>query len=167
LLHVKGNFEMNVTFPVFLSQLLTAKGWKPADLARATGLSHVAILNYLKGRTPKYEQAQKIAAAFGITPDYLLNPDVYSAGIRAAAAIADSMEGTEEERTARFNSLVMEDAVKLKARSERWENAESLMEPSPVYGEDWKGRALRAEDQLASLKSLLLTTSENIKLPMP
>lgn len=156
---------MNVTFSNFLSQLLAEKGWKPVDLARATGLSHVAVGNYLKGRIPKYEAAQKIAAAFGITPDYLLNPDAYSAGIRAAAAIAESMEGTDAQKTARFNMLVMQDAAHLQSRSESWRNADTLAETMPAYGEDWRARALRAETQLASLKALLITTSENIKLP--
>lgn len=156
---------MNVTFSQFLTQLMNEKGWKAADLARASGLSHVAIGNYLGGRTPKYDAARKIAAVFGITPDYLLNPDLYSAGIRAAAAIADKMEGTEQEKNARFNLLVMQDAQGLKARSERWEDSSVLQEPMPVYGEDWKARALKAEQHLKAVKETLSKLTESIKLP--
>lgn len=65
---------MNVTFPEYLADLMSAQGMRPADLARAAGLTHVAIGNYLKGRVPKYEQAQKIAHVFGIGTDQLLNP---------------------------------------------------------------------------------------------
>lgn len=156
---------MNVTFSDFLNQLLKERGWRAMDLARATGLSHVAIGNYLGGRTPKYDAAKKIAEAFGITPDYLLNPDIYSAGIKAAAALAESMPGTKDEKTARFNLLVMQDAKKLQERTADWSDASGLQESMPVYGEDWKARALKAESHLRAVKETLSKLTESIKLP--
>ena len=110
---------MIVTFPENLLRLMQRRGWKALDLAKASGLTHVAIGNYLKGRVPRYREAKAIADVFGISVDDLLTPD--SSG-----------------------SMLREDMP-------------------PVV--DWKSRCLNAERQLASLKALLLKTSENITLP--
>lgn len=112
---------MIVTFPDNLLQLMARRGWKALDLAKATGLTHVAIGNYMKGRVPRYKEAKIIADVIGISVDDLLTPQ-------------DSDNVLREEMPPIIN---------------------------------WKARALEAERQLATLKSLLLTTSENIKLPTP
>lgn len=47
-------------------------------LARALGVTHVAIGNYLKGRIPTVEILMKIAGYFQVSPDQLLGPGVSS-----------------------------------------------------------------------------------------
>jgi transcriptional regulator with XRE-family HTH domain len=100
-------YEMIVTFSQHLEKLMSREGLSKAELARRAGLSHVAIGNYLKGRTPKYAELEKIARVFGLNPDYLLNPDKYSEPVQAADAIANLMPGTREQKDAAFNSAVV------------------------------------------------------------
>lgn len=112
---------MIVTFPENLLQHMARRGWKALDLAKATGLTHVAIGNYLKGRVPRYKEAKIIADVIGISVDDLLTP----------------------------------------------QNEDNVLreELPPII--NWKVRALEAERQLAALKTLLLTSAQNIKLPTP
>ncbi len=68
---------MIVSFSEHLTELMKRDRLTNAELARRSGVSHVAIGNYLNGRIPKYEVAEKLAAVFGVTPDYLLSPTKY------------------------------------------------------------------------------------------
>lgn len=54
---------------------MSGRGWKALDLAKATGLTHVAIGNYLRGRVPRYKEAKIIADVFGVSVDDLLTPE--------------------------------------------------------------------------------------------
>lgn len=151
---------MNVTFHEFLAALLRERGWNAADLARACGLSHVAIGNYLKGRRPKYDAAQKIAAVFGITPDYLLNPDVFASPLKIAAEIAKGVPMKERQR-------VFEKAEAVLAASLL--PSDKIQEGTVNYGAgivDWRARCLAAENQLATVKEKLAKITETINLPI-
>lgn len=46
-----------------------------AALAKAVGISHVAIGNYLDGRLPRAEELLALADHFGVSTDYLLGRD--------------------------------------------------------------------------------------------
>lgn len=86
---------MIVTFSDFLVQLMNKTGWSKAELARRADVSHVSIGNYLRGRTPKYAEATKLAAAFGLKPDQLLNPtaEILRAAMSQPIAQAESSPG--------------------------------------------------------------------------
>lgn len=95
---------------------MAQEGLTKAALARKTGISHVAIGNYLKGRVPKYGELSKLAAVFGLNPDYLLNPAKYNEPLLAAAEIADKTPGNAEHKDAVFNSAVEVLAGRLEPR---------------------------------------------------
>ena len=55
-----------------LKEILSQKGLKAVDLARATGLSEAAISDYLKGKKePRGRQSISIAKALGVSLDTL------------------------------------------------------------------------------------------------
>ncbi len=89
---------MIVTFSEHLASLMKAHGFNKSELGRRAGLSHVAVGNYLKGRMPKYAEADRLARVFGIDPDYLLNPTKYSSPLREAAAVAKSIGGPAQQQ---------------------------------------------------------------------
>lgn len=69
---MQAQSETNVTFAKSLQRLLDERGTTAAGLSKATGLSHVAIGNYLKGRLPMVEGLLKIAGHFGVTLEEVL-----------------------------------------------------------------------------------------------
>ncbi|TXH18461.1 MAG: XRE family transcriptional regulator [Hyphomicrobiaceae bacterium] len=154
LLHTQAQNEMNVTFSDHLAELMQLHGWSAAELARRSGLSHVAIANYVKGRTPRYSEATKLAAAFGVAPDFLLNPSVYRVGFERAAeavkAITDPEKKAEE-----YNRLVRADLERIKARQEGWEAASDVVREDPPWVDQWRDRALAAEALLDQFRELL------------
>lgn len=97
---------MIVTFSKHLEFLMKQAGMTKAELARAAEVSHVAVGNYLKGRIPKHEQLAKLAAVFGLNPDYLLNPSKYSAPLRTAAERVKRLPARTTETTASYNAMV-------------------------------------------------------------
>ena len=55
-----------------LKALLTQKGWRQADLARATGLGRDSVSSYCKGKTvPSRESLLKMAKVLSITGEEL------------------------------------------------------------------------------------------------
>ncbi len=94
---------MIVTFSGHLDFLMKQHGLSNAELARKAEVSHVAVGNYLKGRIPRNPELQRLAAVFGLNPDYLLNPAKYSAPLLAAKAHAQTVAGTQAEKDAAFN----------------------------------------------------------------
>ena len=55
-----------------LKEIISQKGLKAVDLARATGLSEAAISDYLKGKKePRGRQSISIAKALGVSLDTL------------------------------------------------------------------------------------------------
>lgn len=58
-----------------LRRFLSEKGWKAADLERATGLKHSSLFEVLDGKTenPRYEFIQRIVRNTDIDPDFLLS----------------------------------------------------------------------------------------------
>ena len=155
---------MNVTFSDHLARLMAERCWKAADLARESGLSHVAIGNYLKGRVPKYLEASKIAAVFGISPDYLLNPALYSSPLKIAAQIAESATGTAKERQRIFEAAERALSASMLPPDESAAETDSgRLQGAGVV--DWRTRALAAEKQLAKIKATLKKTVEEIEPP--
>jgi len=149
LLQCQSVFEMNVTFSQNLARLMKEMGFNQSELARRAGLSHVAIANYLAGRVPKYEAAEKLSAVFGVNTDYLLNPDRYKSPFEAATSAFDRAEGSLKEREVVYQDTLKKETQKLKARSEGYNEAEALMR---VDLEGWKKRALAAEGKLANMR---------------
>lgn len=145
---------MNVTFPEHLAQLMKHEGINNAELARRIGVSHVSVGNYLAGRVPKYDVAQRIAEVFGIAPDYLLNPGKYKRPFDLAKEAAALCEGDEKEKNEVFNRVVSLEGSKLKAWQEGFEEAEGVFkeDPSVLGGINWRDRALIAETKLANLR---------------
>ena len=156
-----------VNFATHLDSLIKARGITQKKLAADIGASEASVVKWLKGSMPLGENLNKLASYFSLHPDYLLNPSRYRNYIAAADRETEAMLGTPEQKTAHFNRRLMEESGKLKVRQEGFEDAMSLQEEMPVYGENWRTRCLAAEGQLAALKTLLLTTSENIILPTP
>lgn len=53
-------------------KLLAAKGVRPADVAKATGIQTATLTQWKKGAyTPKSDKLQKIADYFGVSLEYL------------------------------------------------------------------------------------------------
>jgi len=60
-----------------LNAALNAKHLKQVDVARKTGISKGTIAHYFAGDyAPKYDKLEKIAAALGVSPDWLMGKDV-------------------------------------------------------------------------------------------
>jgi transcriptional regulator with XRE-family HTH domain len=155
---------MNVTFSDHLARLMAERCWKAADLARESGLSHVAIGNYLKGRVPKYAEASRIAAVFGISPDYLLNPALYASPLKIAAQIAESATGGAKDRQRIFEAAERAlSASMLPNDGTSAQNEAGTLQGAGVV--DWRTRALSAEKQLAKIKATLKKTVEEIEPP--
>lgn len=59
-------------YDIFL-QLMTEKGVRPKDVARATGVAYTSLTDWKAGRSrPKVDKLQKLADYFGVSVDYLL-----------------------------------------------------------------------------------------------
>lgn len=53
--------------------LCTAKGVKPIDVSKATGISTATLSSWKNGKyTPKQDKLQKIADYFGVTIDFIM-----------------------------------------------------------------------------------------------
>lgn len=134
---------MIVTFSEHLAELMTQEGLTKAELARRSGVSHVAIANYLNGRTPRWPEAEKLAGALGVQPDFLLNPGKYSKPLKLGSSVAQKVA-----------ALVNADADQQQIIFEMIEKA--LREDSKEQGSGkWRDRALAAERELAELKAKL------------
>ncbi|WP_410652075.1 helix-turn-helix domain-containing protein [Amycolatopsis sp. cmx-4-54] len=53
------------TFPVYLQGLLDERGWKKADLARASGIAESRLSRWMTGGAPSVDNARAVAEAFG------------------------------------------------------------------------------------------------------
>ena len=116
------------------------KGVNSSQLARAIGVSHVAIGNYLKkGRQPRTEEASKIAEFFGVTIDHLLNQDRVLDPITYAARVADAHPGDQAAKQIAFE-----------------ENLENI--------QYWQRRALEAEKELKALKRKIGNLTKDAKV---
>lgn len=148
---------MIVSFSDHLAHLMAERGLKAVDLARGTGLTHVAIGNYLKGRIPRWQEAEKLASFFGVQPDYLLNPARYAEPMQKARAAAEAFKGSAKEKQLEFDRVVRLEMSKLSERQAGFEAMESLMDKV-----DWRKRALAAESKLADLKKTLAGLAEKL-----
>jgi transcriptional regulator with XRE-family HTH domain len=112
------------TFAEFLTEILRERGWSPAELARASGLSRQAISNYLNEarRTPDEHALAALAHALGYPPEILyqaagipitstpeMTPDI--------AAVIQAMSGLPES----WQAKLADDARKLREFYERTE----------------------------------------------
>ena len=75
--------EPIVTFSERLRALMETNGMSAAALARKTGLSHVAIGNYLNDRVPRSEHLHSIARVFGVSMEWLLTGEMIKAAVIA------------------------------------------------------------------------------------
>ncbi len=58
-----------------LRLLRDQRGLNNLELAKAVGLSHVSIGNFLNGQLPKSEHLVRLADFFGVSTDWLLGGD--------------------------------------------------------------------------------------------
>lgn len=90
----------NNTFAVRLTNALEASGMTQKQLADATGLTQASISRYINGdRIPRAQIAAKIAAALGITCDYLCgnNGPKYKTGkddLVSRSVVIDAIRGS-------------------------------------------------------------------------
>lgn len=78
--------EPPVAFGVWLDVQLARKGWKPADLARATGIYPSTISKYRNGvQVPHAEQARLLADALGVPLETVLDAAGKGPGLRSAS----------------------------------------------------------------------------------
>jgi transcriptional regulator with XRE-family HTH domain len=127
-----------------------------SSLARAAGLTHVAVGNYMKGRVPTYAAAEKLAAVFGVAPDYLLNPARFTAPLKQAAAAAAAVPPNHRQAVFDAVSSALTQSLSQGARTAA---------PLPLNVIDWQGRALAAEAQLVEISAALTVIKKNIKPP--
>jgi len=89
---------------------MSQAGENNAALAKAVGVSHVAVGNYVSGRLPRAEELLQIARHFKVSLDYLLGWNEerrrMELEFEALGQAADSLGGTEEEKQQRFVDLV-------------------------------------------------------------
>lgn len=154
LFHLQPKNVMIVTFSEHLAALMKIHDWSAAELARRSGLSHVAIANYLKGRTPRYSEAQKLADALGLNPDYLLNPDRYTQPFEVAAKAIEGIEDSDL-RAREFNRIAKLETLRLQDRQEGWEAAGDVVREESPLDTEWRCRALRAEAKLKAIQEVL------------
>jgi len=94
--------------------IVEARGWKAADLARASQLGEDQISRYLRGRAPRPDGLVRLANALDITSDYLFDNDNRFEGVpfpRAAAVLS-------LERYCREGGIPPEDVLRLKQVAE-------------------------------------------------
>lgn len=97
---------------------------KPFSLAKAVGVSHVTIGNYLSGNNPpKSDHLRALAEFFAVSMDELFTGEDR---ISRARKIAYELHGHSQE-----GQRVFEEALK----------------------SDWKTRAIQAEEKLKTLKT--------------
>lgn len=70
---MQGKSETNVSFGEKLAELIRGRGMNNVSMAKAIGVSHVAVGNYVKGRVPKAAILQRIADFFGVSSSVLLS----------------------------------------------------------------------------------------------
>lgn len=64
--------QPGTAFSVRLRKLMDERNLRPASLARAVGMSHVAMKNYLEGRVPDTRSLYQLSRYFGVSMEYLL-----------------------------------------------------------------------------------------------
>jgi transcriptional regulator with XRE-family HTH domain len=69
----KIDTNVSAGFSAALAVAIRDSGMSKRAFAEAVGLSHAAINNYLTGRTPKLDEAMKIARYLGVSIDGLLS----------------------------------------------------------------------------------------------
>ena len=85
---VKAFLKEKLQFAERLRSLRDEKGLNNAELAKAVGLSHVSIGNFLEGQLPRSEYLAALAQFFGVSTDWLLGRE--TAPAPAPAALRES-----------------------------------------------------------------------------
>lgn len=68
---------MRNAFSLKLEQMMREKGWRQADLARASGLARDNISRYIRGASdPAPDNLQILAKVFGVSIEELMPPKV-------------------------------------------------------------------------------------------
>lgn len=75
---IKGKqMKLSLVFSNNIKKLLATHGWSYTTLAEKCDLSKAYVSNFRKGDiNPTFEVVEKIAEAFDITPQQLLNPEM-------------------------------------------------------------------------------------------
>lgn len=137
-LHRQHFLKEFLQFPERLRRLMDEREVNNAQLARAIGLSHVAVGNFLDGQLPKSEHLYRLAKFFDVPMEYFLEAEPEARG-RPLEIIQEmpvsQLSGPELERIAlskmSFQELVeMEKTMDLFARPKAGvsSNAESPMD---------------------------------------
>ena len=80
----KNDTNVSGCFAAALAVAIRDSGLSKRAFSEAVGLSHAAINNYLTGRTPKLDEALKIARYLGLTLDELVHGTKTTPGENAA-----------------------------------------------------------------------------------
>lgn len=73
-----GRHSLRMDFVAKLKTLMDARGWKQADLARASGVADSTVSHWLKRKIkgkPDLDTGLKLARAFGVPLDFLADDD--------------------------------------------------------------------------------------------
>ena len=76
--NVNTFLKKKLQFSERLRALVDERGLSNLELAKAVGLSHVSIGNFLDGQLPKSEYLAALAEYFGVTTDWLLGREPQS-----------------------------------------------------------------------------------------
>lgn len=136
-----------VNFSQHLEALIRQRGITQKQLAADMDVSQATVFKWLNGTMPGGEKLNRLAAYFGLNPDYLLNPAKYDAPIIIARRVADDTPGTKEEKQAAFEHAL-------------YELTDRLSEEV-----DWQARAIEAERQVQLLKDKLAQIRDLVTFP--
>lgn len=138
-----------VNFASHLAALLQQHGLTQKQFANEVNVSQATVVKWLKGSQPLGDALNRAAAYFQIHPDYLLNPARYTSPLALAKAASEALDGTPEEKQAKFEEVVKAETAKLK------EIQSGGAADSGITDAQWKRRALAAERKLEKLRSIL------------
>lgn len=143
--------KKNFTDSVNWAQMRKAAGLTLQQVAEKSGYG-VATINGLEKRGEGSARLKALLATlYGTHPDYALNPAVYQDPFVVARAAADALDGSVQEKAAKFNEVLREESKRIATRQEGWEAAQAITEQNV----DWKERALAAEAKLEEARRTL------------
>lgn len=85
----EGASQAPVTFGEWLDRELAKKGWKPADIARSSGIYPSTISKYRNGvQVPHEQQARQLAEALGVPLSEVLEAAGKGRGLRSGQSMS-------------------------------------------------------------------------------
>ena len=133
-------------------------GVTKAALARDLGVSHVHVLNWINGQSPRVEQFAAIARFFNVSMEWLLTGEGRSTSFKAYLGMLDQLKGIVTEIYPG-----KENHAKAKILSDRLEEAvqpllNALYEKQEAFSSnstEWQRRAEAAERILSKIRASL------------